>query len=300
MHIAITLVCNPASPELNYQKVAQVLSVLQGRCTSVTSNLLAPDIAVDLFLKGPVTGLSNLAEDIRDALAGAPIDVVVQPAEGRRKKLLVADMDSTIIEQECIDELADFAGKRAEISAITERAMRGELDFEGALLERVAMLKGLPETVLAETYEKHITLTPGARTLVQTMNKLGGKCALVSGGFTFFTERVAATAGFAFNEANRLVIENGVLTGDVKRPIRGREAKEAALVRLAGELGLTLDETMAVGDGANDLAMLARAGAGVAFHAKPAVAESADIRIDHGDLTALLYIQGIPQTEFVE
>jgi phosphoserine phosphatase len=292
MHISITLVCNPAAPCLTAALASKAVEAVASEGLRWLSDGIACDF---LAADGDPKTLEGL---IRARLGGAPVDVIAQKAEGRRKKLFVADMDSTIIEQECIDELADFAGKRAEISAITERAMRGELDFEGALLERVAMLKGLPETVLAETFEKHITLTPGARTLVRTMKKLGGKCALVSGGFTYFTQRVAAAAGFDFDEANELIVENGVLSGDVQRPIRGREAKENALLRLVGDLGLSLDETMAAGDGANDLAMLSRAGIGVAFHAKPAVAASADARIDHGDLTALLYLQGIPRTEF--
>lgn len=294
MHNSITLVCNPARPCLTASLASTAVEAVAGEHLRWLSDGVACD-----FLAA-AGDRKTLDSAIRARLNGAPIDVIVQPAEGRRKKLFVADMDSTIIEQECIDELADFAGKRAEISAITERAMRGELDFEGALIERVAMLKGLPETVLAETFEKHITLTPGARTLVRTMKKLGGDCALVSGGFTYFTQRVAVAAGFDFNEANELIVENGRLSGDVRRPIRGREAKENALLRLAGELGLSLDETMAAGDGANDLAMLSRAGIGVAFHAKPAVAASADARIDHCDLTALLYLQGIPWTEFSE
>lgn len=296
MNTAITLVCNPASPCLTPEIVRRAVNGLR----DPEIRWLADGIACDIQIEQDERDHRNCEERVRKALAGAPVDVVAQPAEGRGKRLLVADMDSTIIEQECIDELADFAGKRAEISAITERAMRGELDFEGALIRRVAMLKGLPETVLERTFIERISLNPGARTLVQTMKKFGAKSALVSGGFTFFTRRVAAAAGFDFEEANDLVIKNGVLTGEVKAPIKGRDAKENALVRLAGELGLSLNETMAIGDGANDLAMLARAGAGVAFHAKPAVAESADIRIDHGDLTALLYIQGIPQTEFSE
>ncbi len=208
-------------------------------------------------------------------------------------------MDSTIIEQECIDEIADFAGRRAEISAITERAMLGELSFEAALTERVAMLKGLDVSVLEETYAKHISLTPGARTLVQTMNKFGAFTALVSGGFTFFTERIAEAAGFKSAQANELLVEGGVLTGKVRQPILGRAAKQNALLRLAGQDHLRMEETLAVGDGANDLSMLERAGLGVAFRAKPAVAEAAAARIQHGDLTALLYLQGIPQSEFI-
>ena len=216
------------------------------------------------------------------------------------KRLLIADMDSTIIEQECIAEIAEYAGKRAQISDITERAMRGELDFEASLKERVAMLKGLPESVLQETFDKRISLTPGAKKLVQTMKKHGAVTALVSGGFTFFTQRVAAACGFQINQANELIVENGVLTGEVKMPVLGRQAKEDALRRIAAENDIDLSQTIAVGDGANDLSMLGAAGLGVAFRAKPAVAEMADARIDHGDLTALLFLQGISKSEFAD
>nr|WP_234993333.1 phosphoserine phosphatase SerB [Amphiplicatus metriothermophilus] len=208
-------------------------------------------------------------------------------------------MDSTVIEQECIDELAGVAGKRAEIVAITERAMRGEVDFEGALTERLSMLAGLPEQALEQVFSDRITLTPGAGILVRTMKKFGAHTALVSGGFTYFTSRVAAAAGFDFNDANILEIENGRLTGRVAGKIQGGAAKKAALMRHAENLGLSLSETLAVGDGANDLAMLATAGLGVAFRAKPAVASAADARIEHGDLTALLYIQGYEWKDFV-
>ncbi|MEQ8934677.1 MAG: phosphoserine phosphatase SerB [Amphiplicatus sp.] len=298
MDIAVTLICNPAGPEMAHQDVARVLSVLKEECKGFTSCPLSPGRALDFWLVDSASDCAALAGRLRKTIGAAPIDIVVQPIERRRKRLLIADMDSTIIEQECIDELAEFAGKRAEISAITERAMRGELDFEAALKERVAMLKGLPETVLEETFRNRITLTPGARTLVQTMKKFDGYAALVSGGFTFFTSRVAAAAGFDFNDANTLIAKDGALTGAVGEPIRGRAAKEAALVRIAAERSIPLEETMGVGDGANDLSMLARAGLGVAYRAKPAVAAAADARIDHGDLTALLYIQGIPQAEF--
>ena len=236
---------------------------------------------------------------LRREAGGAPLDINVVPAENRRKKLLIADMDSTIIQQECIDELAEHAGKRAEISAITEQAMRGELDFEAALKARVGMLKDLDEAVLAQTFEERIALTPGARSLVETMNAMGAATALISGGFTFFTERVAKAAGFQHHQANRLFIEDGRLTGAVAEPILGREAKREALMRLTAAHDLNRGETLAVGDGANDLAMLEEASLGVAFHAKPAVAATAQARIDHGDLTALLYLQGIPQTEFI-
>ena len=233
----------------------------------------------------------------RAALKGALIDVVVQPIQHRRKMLLIADMDSTIIEQECIDELADALGLRAEISGITERAMRGELEFEPALRERVSLLKGLAETELQRVYETQITETPGGRALCTTMKKHGGTCALVSGGFTFFTERVAKAVGFTSNQANTLLIENGKLTGEVSDPILGREAKVAALKKLTTDLKLDPAQSMAVGDGANDLGMIGEAGLGVALHAKPVVAAAAPAQINHGDLTALLYIQGYRQNE---
>lgn len=300
MDIAVTLICNPAGPAMPRAAIERAHSVFREESSGFTSRALSPGHALDNWLVGAKSDRPVLAARLREALGPAPVDIVVQPLEGRRKRLLIADMDSTMIGQECIDELADFAGRRAEISAITERAMRGELDFEAALKERVAMLKGLPESVLEETFRKRITLTPGARTLVQTMKKFGGYAALVSGGFTFFTSRVAEAAGFDFNDANTLIVKDGALAGEVAEPIRGRAAKEAALMRIASERAIPLEETMAVGDGANDLSMLARAGLGVAFRAKPAVAEAADARIDHGDLTALLYMQGVPQAEFAD
>jgi phosphoserine phosphatase len=230
----------------------------------------------------------------------ASLDVVVQPAANRRKKLFLADMDSTMIGQECIDELAAFAGLKEHVAAITERAMRGEIAFEPALRERVALLKGLPVTVIDEVLRDRISLTPGARALVATMRAHGAHAALVSGGFTLFTDRVAAMIGFDENRANKLTIVDGhKLAGTVAEPIFGRDAKRAALIELRDELGLAPHETMAVGDGANDLDMIAEAGLGVAYHAKPKVAEAAAARIDHNDLTALLYVQGYTVDEFV-
>lgn len=233
------------------------------------------------------------------ALAGRPVDVCVQPWNGRRKRLLVADMDSTIIGCECIDELADFAGVKAQVSEITERAMRGELDFEAALRERVGMLKGLPLGDLQRAYDERVRLNPGARTLVRTMAAHGARCVLVSGGFTFFTGRVAQAAGFHADRANRLGEGEGVLTGTVHDPILGREAKLAALREEAAGLGADLSEALAIGDGANDLAMIEAAGLGVAYRAKPIVAAQADAKVDHADLTALLYFQGYAAEAFV-
>ena len=232
------------------------------------------------------------------ALADLPVDVCVQPANGRRKALLVADMDSTIINVECIDELADFAGVKDKVSAITEQAMRGELDFEQALRERVAMLKGLPVTDLQLVYDQRVRLNPGARILVRTMAR-HARCLLVSGGFTFFTERVAAAAGFHENRGNTLGVEGDRLDGTVWDPILGREAKLRALQRGMAEAGLLAQDTLAIGDGANDLAMIGAAGLGVAYRAKPVVAAQADARVDHADLTALLYFQGYRAEEFV-
>ena len=236
---------------------------------------------------------------LRGPMADQQLDWCLQPLEGRRKRLLVADMDSTIINVECLDELADFAGLKAEISAITERAMRGELAFEGALRERVAMLKGLPVEALQTAYDERVRLNPGARTLVRTMAANGARCLLVSGGFSYFTRRVAAAAGFHAERANTLGEAAGALTGLVGEPILGREAKLAALTEEARALGLPLSATLAIGDGANDLAMIEAAGLGIAYRAKPIVAAQADARIDHADLTALLYFQGYQRGDFV-
>ncbi|HRK24996.1 MAG TPA: phosphoserine phosphatase SerB, partial [Beijerinckiaceae bacterium] len=227
-----------------------------------------------------------------------PVDVVVQPAAGRRKRLLIADMDSTMIGQECIDELADFVGLKDKVSAITERAMRGEIAFEPALRERVALLRGLEAGIVDRILAERITLTPGGRSLVATMRANGGAAWLVSGGFTLFTEKIAAMLGFDLNRANRLIVEHGRLCGLVEEPILGRQAKLDALLEARASLGLTASETMAVGDGANDLAMLSAAGLGVAYHAKPQVAAEAHAAINHGDLSALLYMQGYRRDEF--
>jgi phosphoserine phosphatase len=236
---------------------------------------------------------------IREALSGLRIDVAVLPAAGRRKRLLIADMDSTIIGCECIDELADYAGVKAEVAEVTERAMRGELDFPEALRFRVALLKGLPLTALQQAFDERVRLNPGARALVRTMRTHGAVTALISGGFTFFTERVAAAAGFAVNHANTLFDDGTALTGLVAEPILGREAKLAALEELSAAHGIALADTLAVGDGANDLAMIGASGLGVAYRAKPIVAAAARARIDHADLTALLYFQGYADHEIV-
>ena len=237
-------------------------------------------------------------EQVWQELQAAGVDLVVQRSEGRRKSMLLADMDSTMIGQECIDELAEVAGVGAHVREITARAMNGELDFEGALLERVALLRDLPEHVIAEVLAQRISYTPGGAALVATMRAHGAYTALVSGGFTAFTGPVAAHLGFDEHRANTLLATGGRLTGEVARPILGRAAKVAALEEITARLGIAKDAAMAVGDGANDLGMLERAGAGVALHAKPSVAAQCDIRINHGDLSALLFIQGYRRAEF--
>jgi phosphoserine phosphatase len=252
--------------------------------------------AADIFVEGEDPGRLRAAA-VR-ALERRPVDVCVQPAEGRRKRLLIADMDSTIIGCECLDELADFAGLKAKVAAITERAMAGEIAFEAALRERVALLAGLDLDALRQTYDERVRLNPGAEVLVRTMAAHGARCLLVSGGFEFFTRRVAALAGFADHRANRLIDDGARLTGAVADPILGREAKLATLQREAAALGLDFSETLAVGDGANDLAMIQAAGLGVAYRAKPIVAAQADAQVNHTDLTALLYFQGYGAPEF--
>jgi phosphoserine phosphatase len=227
------------------------------------------------------------------------VDLALQPSEGRRKRMLLADMDSTMIGQECIDELAAEAGVGAYVAEITARAMNGELDFEAALRERVGLLKGLDVAVIDKVLAEHITAAPGGRELVQTMKRHGAYCALVSGGFTAFTRKVAGWFGFDENRANELLVAGGQLTGEVAEPILGRDAKVRALDEISAMMGLEHRQVMAVGDGANDLGMLGIAGAGVALHAKPAVASQCDLRVNFGDLTALLYLQGYAREEFV-
>jgi phosphoserine phosphatase len=247
------------------------------------------------------TVADGLRAALRTAFGDAPADIVVQQAAGRRKRLLLADMDSTMIGQECIDELADFIGEKARVAAITERAMRGEIEFAPALRERVAVLKGLPAAVVDDVIARRITLTPGGPALVRTMRRNGAYTCLVSGGFTVFTAKIAALIGFDENRGNTLVIGgDGRFAGAVAEPILGRDAKLATLKELRGTLGLGRHDTLVAGDGANDLAMIGDAGLGVAFRAKPVVAQSAAARIDHGDLTALLFAQGYRREEFVE
>lgn len=258
-------------------------------------------IAADLFFSAEEDASVALFEtSLRQALKDEPVDIILQPAPRRKKRLLVADMDSTMIGQECIDELADYAGFREQVSDITERAMRGELSFEPALRERVKLLKGLEVDIVPRVIAERIAPTPGGRTLVMTMRAKGAYTALVSGGFTVFTEPVSLSIGFNEHRSNTLVVEAGRLTGEVLPPILGREAKRGALIELRDLFSLAPIDTMALGDGANDLDMIQEAGLGVAWRAKPAVAEAAHARLHHSDLTALLYAQGYPRRTWVE
>jgi len=283
---------------------SHILSVIGDAANSVHMPLpdigrevwLSPGRALEIpFTHDPVQVLVRA----RQHFARQPVDVNVVPAQNRRKKLLIADMDSTIINCECLDELAGVAGIKAKVAAITERAMRGEIEFAAALRERVAMLKGLPLGALERVYAERIRLNPGARRLVATMRQHGAHTLLVSGGFSYFTARVAADCGFESEQANVLGDDGKTLTGEVREPILGREAKLAALNTTCRTLGIEIREALAVGDGANDLAMIKQAGLGVAYHAKPIVADAARARIVHGDLTALLYLQGYRDEEIV-
>lgn len=256
---------------------------------------LSPDQAAEF----PLAEVPGNLWDVWESLQVQKVDLVVQRTAGRRKKMLLADMDSTMIQQECIDELAEEAGVGARVKEITARAMNGELDFEGALRERVGLLKGLPETVINTVLADRITLMPGGLALLATMKANGAYAALVSGGFTAFTSAISAKLGFDENRANRLEVASGALTGVPVPPILGRAAKVEALEQITTRLGITTDDVLAVGDGANDLGMLKGAGTGVALHAKPSVQAECDIRINNGDLTALLFLQGYARSEFV-
>lgn len=300
MSLVATLICNPATPALDSTIVDGARAILP---SAGPAQWLFNDVAVDIPFESQDAGsdaVKAIEARLRQARGDLPIDIVVQPRIGRRKKLFLADMDSTMIGQECIDELADFAGLKAHVAAITERAMRGEIEFESALRERVALLKGLPVGVVDEVLANRITPTPGGRALVMTMRAHGAYTCLISGGFTLFTKVVAEKIGFQENRANQLQVADGKLTGEVVEPILGRATKLATLVELTEAFDLDDIDTLVTGDGANDLGMIQAAGLGVAYHAKPAVAAAAAARIDHGDLTALLYAQGYRRDEFVE
>lgn len=286
----LCLIANPADPMFDGSLATTIHREIGGEF-----NWLNPGVACEIL----EPRASDPAAIARAVLGDAPVDVALVPSENRRKKLLIADMDSTMIEQECIDELADAIGIKPEIAAITDRAMRGELDFEAALKTRVALLKGLERRAIEEVRREKITLTPGGRALVHTMRAYGAYTALISGGFTFFADYFAKRIGFDEATANTLEFEGETLTGTVAFPIVDKAIKLRRLQELIAERGLKAEETMAVGDGANDLDMIRASGLGVAFHAKPAVAAAAAARIDHGDLTALLYLQGYAEDEFV-
>ncbi|MBK5925561.1 phosphoserine phosphatase SerB [Rhodovulum sulfidophilum] len=288
----VTLLTSPAQPMLERGTVESLRDAWGGG----EAVWLAPGIAAEF----PVASLPGNFREVWSDLQTLGIDLAAQPAEGRRKRLLIADMDSTMIRQECIDELAAEAGVGPRVAEITARAMNGELDFHGALRERVGLLTGLDAQVIDKVLAERISFMPGGRTLVATMKANGAHALLVSGGFTNFAAKVGAALGFDEYRANTLLIEDGRLTGTVAEPILGREAKVEALREVTERLGIGLGDALAVGDGANDLGMLGLAGAGVALHAKPSVAAECELRVNHGDLTALLYLQGYTMNDFVD
>ncbi|OLS53171.1 phosphoserine phosphatase SerB [Rhodovulum sulfidophilum] len=288
----VTLLTSPAQPMLERGTVESLRDAWGGGAAV----WLAPGIAAEF----PVASLPGNFREVWSDLQTLGIDLAAQPAEGRRKRLLIADMDSTMIRQECIDELAAEAGVGPRVAEITARAMNGELDFHGALRERVGLLAGLDAHVIDKVLAERISFMPGGRTLVATMKANGAHALLVSGGFTNFAAKVGAALGFDEYRANTLLIEDGRLTGTVAEPILGREAKVEALREVTERLGIGLGDALAVGDGANDLGMLGLAGAGVALHAKPSVAAECELRVNHGDLTALLYLQGYTRNDFVD
>jgi len=286
----VTLLTAPATPVLEPALVENLRNAWGGGAVQ----WLMPDVAAEF----EVNEVPGNRWDVWESLQSVGVDLVVQPSAGRRKKMLLADMDSTMIQQECIDELAAEAGVGPRVADITARAMNGELDFEGALIERVGLLKDLPVATIDHVLATRITHMPGGAALVATMKANGAYAALVSGGFTAFTAQVAAALGFDENRANTLLANGDKLTGDVGRPILGKEAKIAALQQITARLGISEEDVLAVGDGANDLGMLSRAGLGVALHAKPSVQAQCDVRINHGDLTGLLFIQGYSVADF--
>jgi phosphoserine phosphatase len=286
----VTLLTNPETPVLERVTVESLRNAWGGG----DARWLDPGVAAEFA----VEAMPANRWEVWEGLQALRVDMMVQQAMGRKKRLLIADMDSTMIQQECIDELADEAGVGAHVAAITARAMNGELDFDAALRERVGLLRGLPASVIAGVLRDRITLMPGGHRLLATMKANGGHAALVSGGFTAFTQAVADRLGFDETRANILHIEDGTLTGTVSEPILGKEAKLQALHEISASLGITPAEAIAVGDGANDLPMLLAAGTGVALHAKPRVQADCSLRVNHGDLTALLYLQGYSREEF--
>ncbi len=286
----LCLIANPAEPELTSELANQVLAETGGAL-----NWLSPSIACEIVDPKSTDPIAAA----RAAIGDKPVDAALVPNTRRRKKLLIADMDSTMINEECIDELADALGLKPAISAITAQAMNGELDFEQALDTRVGLLSGLERKIIEEIRRERITLAPGGRALVQTMKAYGAHTALISGGFTFFADYIGKRIGFDEVVANTLLFENDKLTGKVTKPIVDKTRKMSRLEELIVERNLDRSDTLAVGDGANDLPMIKTAGLGVALHAKPVVAADAPVRIDHGDLTALLFLQGYTDDDFV-
>lgn len=295
MKLVATLVSSPRENAIDNFALGKAATALD---TATTCQTLADRIAIDLFFEGCDQNIQSYDTQLRIQLRNIPLDIIVQPAENRKKKLFLADMDSTMIQQECIDELADFAGFKEQVASITEQAMRGEIDFEPALRKRVSLLRNLRLTAIQEVIKHRLTLTPGGQELLSTLRKNGTYTCLVSGGFTVFTEAIAQRLNFHEHRSNTLGIKGDCLDGTVCGEILGRTAKLESLLELRKRLNLAKTDTLAVGDGANDLDMIREAGLGVAFHAKPLVAQAAQTQINHGDLTALLYMQGYKMSEF--
>ncbi len=296
MHFVLTVIAAPGSSPLDASMLDAIMEALgEAGASHAAPDWLDPGIACDIPIESAMPKSAETA--VRDRLAGAPLDLAILPAQGRRKALLVADMESTIIAEELLDELADTLGIRPRIAGITARSMAGEIDFDLAIKSRVRLLAGLPVSTL-EWIGAGVTFNPGARTLVRTMRAHGAYTALVSGGFTHFTEDVRARCGFDEAHANRLIVANGALSGEVGEPILGPAAKRDILENLCQARGIGLESTCAVGDGSNDVAMVEAAGIGVAYRAKSVLREAASVHIDHGDLTALLYLQGFRRAEF--
>ncbi len=302
MTSVITLICNPDRPILQQSHIEIARKTFESHGLEIDKvDWLRKSVACDIYFEKKWlydASDQTVRDDLVRELDHVPVDILVQSAFSRKKKMLICDMDSTIIEQECIDEIAKRAGVADQIIGITEKAMAGELDFEAALKERVSLLTGLSVDVLEDVYKEQISLTPGAPELVNTMRRSGAMAILVSGGFTFFTKRVARACGFDFDQANELETVDGALTGKVVEPILDKRAKVDALHQMCSRFGVSPKESLALGDGANDLDMINEAGLGISFRGKPILKQAADIAIEHGDLTAVLYVQGFKEEEF--